>query len=45
MTSLHPDGKLGYVQNVGDKPVAATYESTNVYGVGGFYWRVVKSIK
>lgn len=33
---LHPDGKLGYVQNVGDKPVSADYESTNVYGVGGF---------
>jgi rhamnogalacturonyl hydrolase YesR len=36
VTCLHPDGKLGYVQNVGDKPVSPTYESTNVYGVGGF---------
>lgn len=33
---LHPDGKLGYVQNVGDKPVSPGYETTNVYGVGGF---------
>ena len=34
--SVHPNGKLGYVQNVGDKPGAAGYESTNVYGVGAF---------
>ena len=34
LTSIHPDGKLGYVQPVGDKPVKAGYESTNVYGVG-----------
>lgn len=34
VSSVHPDGKLGYVQNVGDKPVGAGYESTNVYGVG-----------
>uniref|UniRef100_UPI0033403A1C glycoside hydrolase family 88 protein n=1 Tax=Parapedobacter defluvii TaxID=2045106 RepID=UPI0033403A1C len=33
-TCIHPDGKLGYVQNIGDKPVGAAYESTNVYGVG-----------
>jgi unsaturated rhamnogalacturonyl hydrolase len=32
--AVHLDGKLGYVQNVGDKPVGAGYESTNVYGVG-----------
>lgn len=35
-TCIHPDGKLGYVQNIGDKPVGAAYESTNVYGVGAF---------
>jgi rhamnogalacturonyl hydrolase YesR len=34
ITSVHPDGKLGYVQKVGDKPVDATYDTTNVYGVG-----------
>jgi unsaturated rhamnogalacturonyl hydrolase len=33
-TSVHPDGKLGYVQNVGSGPIAAGYENTNVYGVG-----------
>jgi unsaturated rhamnogalacturonyl hydrolase len=33
-SAVHPDGKLGFVQNVGDKPVGAGYESTNVYGVG-----------
>ena len=36
LTCLHPDGKLGYVQKVGDKPVSPDYETTNVYGVGGF---------
>jgi unsaturated rhamnogalacturonyl hydrolase len=35
-SSVHPDGKLGYVQKVGDQPGAAGYESTNVYGVGAF---------
>lgn len=34
VTSIHPDGKLGYVQPIGDKPVKAGYESSNVYGVG-----------
>lgn len=33
-SAVHPDGKLGYVQNIGDKPVSAGYETTNVYGVG-----------
>lgn len=33
-TSIHPSGKLGYVQKVGDQPGDAGYESTNVYGVG-----------
>ncbi|MFP5080525.1 glycoside hydrolase family 105 protein [Pedobacter sp. JCM 36344] len=35
-TSVHPNGKLGYVQKVGDQPGAAGYDSTNVYGVGAF---------
>lgn len=34
VTAIHPDGKLGFVQNVGSGPIATTYESTNVYGVG-----------
>ena len=34
--AVHPDGKLGYVQPVGAGPAAADYESTQVYGVGGF---------
>ncbi len=36
LSSVHPDGKLGYVQPIGDKPVKAGYESTDVYGVGAF---------
>jgi len=35
-SSVHPDGKLGYVQKVGDQPGAAGYDNTNVYGVGAF---------
>ncbi|RZL15294.1 MAG: glycoside hydrolase family 88 protein, partial [Pedobacter sp.] len=35
-SSVHPNGKLGYVQKVGDQPGTAGYESTNVYGVGAF---------
>lgn len=36
ISSIHSDGKLGYVQNVGDKPVMAGYDTSNVYGVGAF---------
>lgn len=36
LSCVHPDGKLGYVQPIGDKPVKAGYESTDVYGVGAF---------
>ncbi len=36
LSAVHLDGKLGYVQPIGDKPVKAGYESTDVYGVGAF---------
>lgn len=36
LSSIHPDGKLGYVQPIGDKPVKAGFDSTDVYGVGAF---------
>ena len=32
--AVHPDGKLGYVQPVGASPKPASYDSTEVYGVG-----------
>ncbi|TJZ57017.1 glycosyl hydrolase family 88 [Streptomyces piniterrae] len=38
-TALHPDGFLGYVQNVGDRPESSqpvTYDSTADFGVGAF---------
>ncbi|MFG2500162.1 glycoside hydrolase family 88 protein [Streptomyces sp. NPDC048441] len=38
-TAVHPDGFLGYVQKVGDRPESSqpvTYESTADFGVGGF---------
>ncbi|MGZ3821692.1 MAG: glycoside hydrolase family 88/105 protein, partial [Mucilaginibacter sp.] len=34
--SVHPDGKLGYVQQIGEKPETVNYEDTEVYGVGAF---------
>ncbi|WP_232373291.1 glycoside hydrolase family 88/105 protein [Pinibacter aurantiacus] len=35
-TSVHPDGKLGYVQAQGAAPDKVTYDDTDVYGVGAF---------
>jgi rhamnogalacturonyl hydrolase YesR len=37
--AVHPDGFLGYVQNVGDRPESSqpvTYDSTANFGVGAF---------
>jgi len=34
--AVHPDGKLGYVQKIGDKPGAADENSTEAYGTGAF---------
>lgn len=34
--SVHTDGKLGYVQRVGDAPDAVSFENTAAYGVGAF---------
>jgi unsaturated rhamnogalacturonyl hydrolase len=36
VAAVHPDGKLGYVQKVGSGPIATSYDTTNVYGVGAF---------
>jgi unsaturated rhamnogalacturonyl hydrolase len=33
---VHPDGKLGFVQKIGDSPATVGYEDTEVYGVGAF---------
>lgn len=34
--SVHPDGKLGWVQQVSDQPDKVSYEDTQFYGVGAF---------
>ncbi|MDV6332300.1 glycoside hydrolase family 105 protein [Asticcacaulis sp. 201] len=34
--SVHPDGKLGYVQAIGDQPDNVSYDDTQYYGVGAF---------
>lgn len=36
VTSVHPDGKLGYVQAQGAAPDKVGYDDTDVYGVGAF---------
>lgn len=36
VTSVHPNGKLGYVQAQGRDPQGVTYDDTDVYGVGAF---------
>jgi unsaturated rhamnogalacturonyl hydrolase len=35
-SSVHTDGKLGYVQQIGEKPETVSYDDTEVYGVGAF---------
>lgn len=36
VTSVWPDGKVGYIQPIGADPKNVTKEMTEVYGVGGF---------
>ena len=39
ITAVHPDGKVGYIQGIGQHPVPpdkVTYESTSDFGVGVF---------
>ncbi|TGX44723.1 glycosyl hydrolase family 88 [Sphingomonas naasensis] len=33
---VHPDGRLGWVQAIGDQPTSATYDDTHDYAVGAF---------
>lgn len=32
--AVHPDGRLGWVQAIGDQPTSSTYEDTHDYAVG-----------
>ena len=34
--AVHPDGKFGWVQPIGDRPESVSYEDTQFYGVGAF---------
>ncbi|MEI9906336.1 MAG: glycoside hydrolase family 88 protein [Asticcacaulis sp.] len=34
--SVHADGKVGYVQPIGDRPGAVGYDDTQLYGAGAF---------
>lgn len=35
-TAIHPDGKLGWVQEIGADPTKVSFDDTEVYGVGAF---------
>lgn len=34
--TVHPDGRLGWVQAIGDQPTSASYDDTHDYAVGAF---------
>jgi hypothetical protein len=36
VSAVHSNGKLGYVQKIGEKPGVVDYNSTEVYGPGAF---------
>ena len=36
VSSVWPDGKVGFIQPIGADPKAVTKDMTEVYGVGGF---------
>jgi len=36
VSAVHPDGKLGWVQPIGENPKNVTAEMTEVYGIGAF---------
>ena len=44
-TALHPSGKLGYVQSIGQDPRAATFEGHQDYGYGAFLLAGVEILK
>ncbi|MCF2948861.1 glycoside hydrolase family 88 protein [Paraglaciecola aquimarina] len=35
-SAVHPSGKLGWVQQIGDSPDGVSYDDSQVYGVGAF---------
>lgn len=45
VTSVHKNGKLGNVQQIGEKPESVDSNSTEVYGTGGFLLAGTEMIK
>jgi len=45
VATIHPDGKLGFVQPVGESPKNVTEDMTEVYGVGAFLLAGTEIIK
>ena len=49
--SIHPNGKLGYVQEVGDAPTDVTFNDSETYGTGAFLlagselYKLLKDVK
>lgn len=36
VSSIHPDGRLGWVQSISDRPAFVSYDDTHDYGYGAF---------
>ena len=45
MSAMHPSGKFGFVQQIGDQPGNATYEDEQAYGVGALLLAGTEMIK
>lgn len=45
VSSVHPDGKLGYVQRIGDAPNPVTFEESRAYGAGAFLLTASEVVK
>lgn len=45
MAAMHPSGKFGYVQQIGDQPGNSTYDDEQAYGVGALLLAGVEMTK
>ncbi|WP_435315413.1 glycoside hydrolase family 88/105 protein [Cellulophaga fucicola] len=44
-SSIHPNGKFGYVQEIGDSPTSVTFDDTELYGSGAYLLAGVEMYK
>ena len=43
--AVHPNGKLGFVQQIGEDPRKTNYQQSEVYGIGAFLLTGTEMIK